>query len=107
MPAVEDPTTHRLVSVRRHGGERTLVVLAREHRIAYLRIGAAAAPFVEAALSRRVVANRVAEAHLSPPSLTLRPWRTERRGFAAGLRRLAARYGALVFADVADCYATI
>ena len=107
MLAASDRSAHRLVSVRRHGVERTLVVLGHEDRLAYLRLAATAAPGVEAGLTDRVVANRVASCSLDPPGLTLRPWRLERRAFADALRELARTHRALVFADVARCYASI
>jgi hypothetical protein len=107
MLAAPDRSAHRLVSVRRHGVERTLVVLGHEDRLAYLRLAATAAPGVEAGLTDRVVANRVASCSLDPPAFTLRPWRLERRAFADALRELARTHRTLVFADVADCYASI
>ena len=107
MLAAPDRSAHRLVHVRRHGVERTLVVLGHEDRLAYLRLAAAAAPGVEAGLTDSVVANRVACCSLDPPGLSLRPWRLERRAFADALRELARMHRTLVFADVAECYASI
>ena len=43
----------------------------------------------------------------SPPELALRPWRLERRLFAARLAGLAVRRGAVAFADVRRCYASM
>ena len=107
MLAAPGRSAHRLVSVRRRGVERTLVLLAPEERLAYLRLAATAAPGVEAALTDRVVANRVASCSLEPATFVLRPWRVERRTFAAALRELARAHRTLVFADVAECYASI
>ena len=107
MLAATDRSAHRLVSVRRHGVERTLVVLAPDDRLAYLRLAATAAPGVEAALTERVVANRVASFSADPPTFVLRPWRVERRSFAGALRELAGAHRTLVFADVAACYPSI
>jgi hypothetical protein len=53
------------------------------------------------------MANRVASWGLDPPALSLRPWRLERRRFAARLAHLAAGPGAIAFADVRRCYASI
>jgi hypothetical protein len=107
MLAASGGSAHRLVSVRRHGVERTLVVLAAADRLTYVRLAAAAAPAVEVALSDRVVANRVARWSIEPPTFALRPWRVERRSFATALRELARANRALVFADVAECYGSI
>lgn len=101
------PAAHRLISVRRHGSVRTLVILAPEDRRTYSALAASAAPGVEAALSERVVANRVAVSSEDPPAFALRPWRVERRAFARALRELAEAHRALVFADVARCYPSI
>ena len=87
MAAATDRSAHRLISVRRHGVERTLVVLAPDDRLAYLRLAATAAPGVEAALTERVVANRVASFSADPPTFVapFLPVRQPRREFS-GLR---------------------
>jgi Reverse transcriptase (RNA-dependent DNA polymerase) len=64
-------------------------------------------PAIETALSDRVVAHRVATCEADPPSLRLRPWRTERRVFALRLRSLAASASTIAIADIRRCYASI
>lgn len=97
----------RLVSIRRDGVARTVTVLGPVRRLEYERVVATVAPLVEADLSSRVMANRVAASTLEPPTLCLRPWVGERRRFAAALATLAASHPILGFADVAACYASI
>jgi hypothetical protein len=53
------------------------------------------------------LANRVAASGLDPPELRLRPWRLERRLFAARLADLVSRRDVIAFADVRRCYASI
>ena len=97
----------RFVRIRRAGGERRLAILDRATRDRYVRLVAASADAVEACLSDAVVANRVRSWRLEPPELRLRPWRVERRVFAARLNTLAGRARTIVFADVRRCYASI
>jgi hypothetical protein len=78
---------------------------ALAHR--YLAAVAAVTPTVEARLSERVLANRVAGCSPDPPAIRLGSWREERRAFRARLRRLAPAGGRLLVADVRDCYASI
>ena len=68
---------------------------------------AGSAGALEARLSDAVVANRVRSWRREPPELRLRPWRIERRIFAARLSTLAERAGAIAFADVRRCYESI
>jgi len=97
----------RFVRVRRSGGERSFVLLDAETRDRYVDLVARSADAIEAMLSPVVMANRVASWDLDPPGLRLRPWRVERRRFAARLADLAATPGAIAFADVHRCYASI
>ena len=97
----------RLVSVRLRGVERTLALLGPEPRLEYVRLVAHAAPAIEVALGDEVVANRVGTCSVDPPTLTLRPWRVERRLFAAALAETSSSHRTLAFADVAACYASI
>lgn len=97
----------RLVRIRQPGGARMLAVLEPATRERYVELVAGVADAVERALSPRVVANRVAFAGVCPPELRLRPWRLERRVFAARLAELAGRAEALAFADVRHCYASM
>jgi Reverse transcriptase (RNA-dependent DNA polymerase) len=97
----------RFVRVRRAGSERRLAVLDPETRDRYRRLVARSAGAVEAGLSDAVVANRVSSWRLEPPELRLRPWRAERRIFAARLISLSGRAEAIAFADVHRCFASI
>lgn len=97
----------RFVCVRRAGVERRFAVLDAQARERYVELVAGAAEAIEALLSPAVIANRVASWRLDPPELRLRPWRLERRLFAARLGSLASRRGAIAFADVRRCYASI
>jgi hypothetical protein len=97
----------RFVSLRRAGGERKLAILDTASRDRYVRLVAGSAGAVEARLSDAVVANRVSSWRVEPPALRLRPWRLERRIFAARLAALADAPGAIAFADVRRCYASI
>lgn len=97
----------RFVRIRRAGGERRLTILDPATRDRYVRLVAGSAAQVEARLSDAVVANRIRSWRVEPPELRLRPWRVERRVFAARLSALAERGGAIAFADVCRCYATI
>lgn len=101
------PEVVRVVSVRRRGVERTLAVLGPCRTQEYRRLVAAVAPRIEAGLSPRALANRVASSTVEPPTLVLRPWPEERRRFAEALSALAGSHRALAFADVAACYASI
>jgi hypothetical protein len=97
----------RFVRVRRAGGERRLVLLDPRTRASYLGLVARSAGAVEASLSDAVVANRLRAWSVDPPELCLRPWRTERRIFAARLTSLTRRADAVAFADVRCCFASI
>jgi len=97
----------RLISVRRHGVQRTLAVLAPAARLEYVRLGATFAPTVEDALDGRVMANRVSGSSVDPPALALRPWRLERRLFARALGEFASAHRTVAIADVMACYASI
>jgi hypothetical protein len=97
----------RFVSVRHSNGRRILTVLDRDSLETYTRCVAQVAWEVEASLSQRVLANRVAACSTDPLELRLQPWRAERDAFAARLAELAERWGALVFADVRRCYPSI
>lgn len=97
----------RFISVRHPRGSRRLALLDPETLRSYTRMVASVATTVEAALSRRVAANRVATCSVDPPALRLRPWRTERDAFAALLSELSEADGPLAFADVRRCYASI
>jgi hypothetical protein len=97
----------RFVRVRRSGNGRSFVVLDAETRDRYADLVARSADAIEALLSPAVMANRVASWELDPPELRLRPWRVERRRFAARLADLAAGPGAIAFADVHRCYSSI
>ena len=97
----------RLISIRRHGVQRTLVVLAPAARLEYLGLVATVAPTVEGALDARVMANRVSRSSVDPPALALRPWRLERRLFASALDKFASEHRTLAITDVMACYASI
>jgi Reverse transcriptase (RNA-dependent DNA polymerase) len=97
----------RFVSLRRAGGERRLAILDPASRDRYVRLVAGSAGALEARLSDAVVANRVRSWRVEPPELRLRPWRVERRIFAARLSALVRATGAIAFADVRRCYASI
>lgn len=73
----------------------------------YTRMVAAAAPRIEAALSPRVLANRVAVADTRGPTLVLHAWRVERGRYRARLRRLAAPGRSVLLTDVRRCYPSI
>ncbi len=107
MVASRSGTRVRFVSVRNARGDRRIAVLDPETLRTYTRLVAEIAATVEAALSHRVVANRVATCAVEPPVLRLRPWRTERDAFLARLSELAETDSALAFADVRRCYASI
>lgn len=107
MVATASAPRVRFVSLRRAGGERRLAILDPATRDRYVRLVAGCADAVEARLSDAVVANRVRSWRIEPPELRLRPWRVERRVFAARLTALAGRAGAIAFADVRRCYASI
>ena len=97
----------RFVSVRHSNGRRLLTILDRATLETYTRHVAQVAWEVEATLSHRVLANRVAACSTDPLELRLQPWRAERNAFAVSLYELAERWGALVFADVRRCYPSI
>lgn len=97
----------RLLRVRRPGVDRTLAILDRGTLDRYVSLVARAAGDIERCLSPNVLANRVAAWSVHPPMLRLRPWRSERRAFAARLLALAERRVPLAFVDVECCYASI
>jgi reverse transcriptase-like protein len=96
----------RFVRVRHAGTERRFVLLDVRTRARYVELVARSAAAIEELLSPAVMANRVASWGVRPPELTLRPWRLERRLFAARLAGLALR-GPVAFADVRRCYASM
>jgi hypothetical protein len=97
----------RFVRVRHAGTERRFVLLDVRTRERYVELVARSAAAIEELLSPAVMANRVASWSVRPPELTLRPWRLERRLFAARLAGLALRRGPVAFADVRRCYASM
>jgi len=97
----------RFVRLRRAGGDRRLAILDPVTRDRYVELVAGSAGALEAGLTDAVVANRVRSWRLEPPELRLRPWRVERRIFAARLSAMAQRSQAIAFADVRRCYASI
>ena len=97
----------RFVRVRHAGTERRLVLLDVPTRERYVELVARSAGAIEELLSPAVMANRVASWSVRPPELVLRPWRLERRLFAARLAGLAARGRTIAFADVRRCYASM
>ena len=97
----------RFVRVRHAGTERRFVLLDVRTRERYVELVARSAMAIEELLSPAVMANRVASSSIRPPQLALRPWRLERRLFAARLAGLVARRGPVVFADVRRCYASM
>ena len=107
MVATRSVPRVRFVRVRRAGADRRFAVLDPEGRERYVELVAASAEAIEALLSPSVMANRVASWGLDPPEIRLRPWRLERRLFAARLASLAAGRGAITLADVRRCYASI
>lgn len=107
MVATSSVPAVRFVRVHHAGTERRFVVLDADTRGRYVELVARSAGAIEALLSPVVMANRVASWNEYPPRLMLRPWRFERRLFATRLAGLAARGGALAFADVRRCYASM
>lgn len=97
----------RFVRVHRAGAERRLVQLDAETRERFVGLVAASAGAVETSLSEAVVANRLRSWRVEPPELRLRPWRAERRIFAARLVALARRGEAVAFVDVRRCFDSI
>jgi len=97
----------RFVRVRHAGTERRIVLLDVRTRERYVELVARSAAAIEELLSQAVMANRVASWSVRPPELALRPWRLERRLFAARLAGLAVRRGPVAFADVRRCYASM
>jgi hypothetical protein len=97
----------RFVRLLRAGGEHRIAILDPSTRKRYVGLVAGSAGDLEERLSDAVVANRVRSWRLEPPELHLRPWRVERRVFAARLSALARGAEAIAFADVRRCYASI
>lgn len=97
----------RFVRLLRAGGERRIAILDPSTRERYVRLVAGSAGALEERLSDAVVANRVRSWRLEPPELRLRPWRVERRVFAARLSALARGAESIAFTDVRRCYASI
>jgi hypothetical protein len=97
----------RFVRVRHAGTERRFALLDVRTRERYVELVARSAGGIEELLSPAVMANRVASWSVRPPELALRPWRLERRLFAARLAGLAVRRGPVAFADVRRCYASM
>ena len=107
MVATTPVPAARFVRVRHAGAERRFVLLDLRTRERYVELVARSASAIEELLSPAVMANRVASWSVRPPELALRPWRLERRLFAARLAGLAARRGPVAFADVRRCYASM
>jgi hypothetical protein len=107
MVATSTVPAVRFVRVRHAGTERRFVLLDVPTRERYVELVARSAGAIEELLSPSVMANRVASWSVRPPDLVLRPWRLERRLFAARLARLAARRRTIAFADVRRCYASM
>ena len=97
----------RFVRVRHGGTERRFVLLDVRTRERYVELVARSAAAIEELLSPAVMANRVASWRVHPPDLALRPWRLERRLFAARLAGFSVRRGAVAFGDVHRCYASM
>ncbi len=93
-------------SISTHG-VRQLTLLDEPTSDRHAAVVAAVAPTIEASLGDEVVANRVAEASVSPPTLRLGGWRSGRVRFAGAARALALDAGAMLVADVRRCYASI
>jgi hypothetical protein len=81
------------------GGHRAITRLDPDDAATYRRLVADVASGVEASLSPRVVANRVAG-----PGLRLQDWREAHRRWR---RTLSASGGAWLMTDVRDCYPSI
>ena len=107
MVAISTVPAVRFVRIRRAGTERRFVLLDAATRERYVELVARSAGAIEELLLPSVMANRVASWSVRPPELVLRPWRLERRLFAARLARLAARRRPIAFGDVRRCYATM
>ena len=107
MVATSTVPAVRFVRVRHAGTERRFVLLDVLTRERYVELVARSARAIEELLSPSVMANRVASWSVCPPELVLRPWRLERRLFAARLAGLAARRRTIAFADVRRCYASM
>lgn len=107
MVATSTVPAIRFVRVRHAGTERRFVLLDVPTREHYVELVARSASAIEELLSPSVMANRVASWSVHPPELMLRPWRLERRLFAARLAGLAARRRTIAFADVRRCYASM
>jgi hypothetical protein len=95
----------RLVPSPKPGGTRWLAVLDPRTASTYAAAVAVVAPAIESSLRDGVVANRVAFVRGS--RIQLQPWRPARARFLAEGRRLAASCGAMLVADVRECYASI
>ena len=107
MVATSTVPAVRFVRVRHAGTEKRFVLLDVATRERYVELVAGSAGAIEKLLSPAVMANRVASWSVCPPELVLRPWRLERRLFAARLAGLAARGRTIAFADVRRCYASM
>lgn len=106
MIDVDRPGTRaRLVAVVKPGGMRWLTVLGPRASASYAAAVAAVAGPIEASLPDGAVANRVASARGS--MLRLEPWLSARARFLLEARQRAAACGALLLADVRDCYPSI
>ena len=97
----------RFVRVRYAGTDRRLVLLDVHTRERYVELVARSAEAIEELLSPAVMANRISSWSIRPPRLALRPWRLERRLFAARLAGFSVRRGAVAFGDVHRCYASM
>ncbi len=95
----------RLVAAPKPGGARWISILEPWSAAAYAEAVGAVAPCIEASLSDAVAANRV----LSTPNglLRLEPWTRARRRFLVAVRRRTTACGAVLLADVRNCYPSI
>jgi len=91
------------------GGHRFVARLSPSLEAEYRDAVLAIVPNVERALAAGVLSNRVAERSRSrgAPAFALAPWRPARRRFVHAARLGARGSGAVLVADVRDCYACI
>jgi hypothetical protein len=93
------------VPVAKRGGIRWLTVLDDRASARYAAAVAAVAATVEASLTEAVMANRVGSAEGA--SIRLEAWLPSRARFLLEAERRSADRGALLLADVRDCYRSI
>lgn len=102
-PPVSARLVARVVLVPKPDGVRRLTLLVPLAAAAYGEAVGGVASGIEARLGPGVFANRVAR----PSPLALEPWQAARARFRRNAVRLAETAGALVLADVRECYAGI